>query len=129
MIAIGIGARSGVTADEIGEAIMKAEAAAGERAYVIATFAEAAFHEKACAAAARAGTPFKSLTLPELRQRSGDCKTPSERSLAAHGVTSISEAAALVAAGPNSRLIVPRVVSGAVTVAAARSKDDEEVAP
>ena len=128
MIAIGIGARSGVTADEICEAILKTEMAAGERAHVIATFAEAAFHDSACEAAARAATPFQSLTLAELRQRSGDCTTRSERSLAVHGVGSISEAAALAAAGPNSRLIVPRVVSGAVTAAAAMSKDHREVA-
>ena len=129
MIAIGIGARSGVTADEIGAAILKAELAAESRAHVIATFAEAAFHESAREAANRAVTPFQSLSLAELRQRSDDCQTHSERSLAMHGVVSISEAAALAAAGEGSRLIVPRIVSGAVTAAAAVSKDHPTGAP
>lgn len=128
MIAIGIGAQSAVTADEIGEAIMKAQAAAGARANVIATFASAGFCHSAREAAIRAETPFLALSFPELRQRSNDCTTRSERSLAAHGVASISEAAALVAAGPGSILMVSRIVSGAVTAAAAMSSDHERAA-
>jgi cobalt-precorrin 5A hydrolase len=57
---------------------------------------------------------------PEALARAGpQCLTRSERSLAATGVPSAAEAAALAAAGPGGRLLGPRLVHGVVTCALA----------
>ena len=58
--------------------------------------------------------------------RNDDCLTRSERTLDLFGVASVAEAAALAAAGPGSQLIVPRLIIGNATVAAARSADAKE---
>ena len=49
--------------------------------------------------------------------------THSERVLAATGVPSLSEAAALAAAGPGARLLAPRVAVGPATCALAVTGD------
>lgn len=51
--------------------------------------------------------------------------TQSARSLAAHGVGSVAEAAALAAAGPRAELILERIASSSATCALARP----EIAP
>jgi cobalt-precorrin 5A hydrolase len=48
-------------------------------------------------------------------------ETPSQRVAALAGVGSVAEAAALAAAGPASKLIVPRRIVGAATCALAVS--------
>jgi cobalt-precorrin 5A hydrolase len=47
-------------------------------------------------------------------------RTQSARSLAAHGVGSVAEAAALAAAGPGATLVLERIASTSVTCALAR---------
>ena len=49
-------------------------------------------------------------------------RTQSARSIAAHGVGSVAEAAALAAAGPCPQLILERIASGSATCALARSE-------
>ena len=56
----------------------------------------------------------------ELMERNLDCASLSVATLKAYGVASVAEAAALVGAGPGSRLVIPRVVYNNVTAAAAR---------
>ncbi len=123
MIAIGIGARGSVTADDIAAAIAQAERQAGQSANVIATLEDAAFLDSIGHATELSAVPLKLLTLEELQARSAECQTTSERALSLFDVTSIAEAAALAAAGPGSKLIVPRLICGHVTAAAAISHD------
>ncbi|WP_245435510.1 cobalamin biosynthesis protein [Microvirga calopogonii] len=52
-------------------------------------------------------------------------QTQSARSIAAHGIGSVAEAAALAAAGPGSDLILTRIASASATCALARL----EIAP
>jgi len=127
MMAIGIGARSGVVADDITAAILRVEEQSGRRASVIATLEDARFLDSVRDAAHRSGTLFKGLSLSDLQSRSSECQTSSERAISLYDVTSIAEAAALAAAGPDSKLIVPRLISGFVTAAAAISSDHVEV--
>jgi len=55
----------------------------------------------------------------ELQARNAECLTRSEASIAAYEIASVCEAAALVGAGPGSRLVVPRMVFNNATGAAA----------
>ena len=123
MMAIGIGAKSGVTPDDITHAIAQAEQAAGHSAHNIATIDEAKFLDSIEEAAKRSAIPLKLLTLADLQLRSAECQTTSERALSLFDVTSIAEAAALAAAGHGSKLIVPRMTCGNVTAAVAQSSD------
>jgi cobalt-precorrin 5A hydrolase len=122
MIAIGIGASSGAKRDDFASAIgdMRRTANGGD---VVATFDSAAFADSVEAAASGGGIAFRRLALGDLRGRTSECATQSKRSLELFGIASIAEAAALAAAGPGSRLIVPRRIIGRVTVAAAQSAD------
>lgn len=60
----------------------------------------------------------------DLKCASARCLTSSAASLAATGIASVSEAAALAAAGEESRLTGPRIAKGNVTCAIAQGKDD-----
>lgn len=48
--------------------------------------------------------------------------TQSPAALAAHGTGSVAEAAALIAAGPDARLLAPRQIIGGVAIALAEGK-------
>jgi cobalt-precorrin 5A hydrolase len=122
MIAIGVGANSRAHKDDFFAAIadMRREADAGD---LIATFDAAIFAPFVKAAAARQSLAYRALALEALRARSDDCLTRSARTLALFGIASVAEAAALAAAGPGSRIVVPRRIIGNITVAAARSAD------
>ena len=123
MMAIGIGANSGVSIEDLAAAIQQAAFQAGARADAVATIESALFLEPLREAAKQIATPLTPLALVCLQQRSRDCRTVSQRSLDLFGVASISEAAALAAAGPGSKLIVPRMTFGNVTAAVAQSSD------
>jgi len=125
MIAIGIGANSRAQRDDFAAAIadIRREAKGGD---VIATFEKAVFANLVMAAAGCQSVMYRPLALEALRGRSDDCLTRSERTLGLFGVASVAEAAALVAAGPGSHLVVPRRIIGNITVAAARSADAKE---
>lgn len=126
MIAAGLGSRKDVTVDEVTAAIRAcAEShrvaltdirflATGERKATESAFAEAAI---------RLGVPLQILGDEALADAAPRTITQSERSLAAAAVPSLSEASALAAAGPDSRLLGPRTVLGPVTCALARSGD------
>jgi cobalt-precorrin 5A hydrolase len=125
MIAIGIGANSRANSDDFPAAIgaIRREAGGGD---VIATLEEAGFANLVKAAASHQSVTYLPLALEDLRNRSDDCLTQSKRTLGLLGVASVAEAAALVAAGPGSHLVVPRRIIGNITVAAARSADARE---
>jgi cobalt-precorrin 5A hydrolase len=120
MIAIGIGANSRAHKDDFAAAIEEARSEAGG-GDVVTTFGDAVFAVYVKAAARQIDLVYRSLALEALRERSDDCLTRSERTLALFGVASVAEASALAAAGHGSHLILPRRIIGNVTVAAARS--------
>jgi cobalt-precorrin 5A hydrolase len=123
MIVAGVGFRRSVAADEI---VMLVELALKRAALThdalaklgtiealadLPAFTEAA-HRLAVAAIA-VGERDLSAAAPRVRMESA-------RSLAAHGVGSVAEAAALAAAGPGATLVLERIASTSVTCALAR---------
>jgi cobalt-precorrin 5A hydrolase len=128
MIAIGVGANSRAHENEFPIALAEARGEAGG-ADMIATFGAAFFAKLVEAAAHRASITYLPVVLEAMRERNGECLTRSERTLALFGVASVAEAAALVGAGPDSRLIMPRRIIGNITVAAAQSADARKRSP
>ena len=123
MIVAGIGFRRSVAADEIVAlvelALDRASLArdALGRLATIATLAETpAFTE----AARRLNVTAMPVTESALAAAAPHVRTQSARSLAAHGVGSVAEAAALAAAGPDADLILERIASASATCALAR---------
>lgn len=120
MIVAGIGFRKGTSGAEIIAAIDAALAAHGvERGQVglIATSQEKVGDTGIIEAAQLLGLPAVGVDDMELQVQK--TITRSERSLATTGVPSLSEAAALAAAGINARLLGPRRSLGSVTCALA----------
>lgn len=122
MIVAGIGCRKGATQTEIEAALTAALERAGRplaKIDLIATSA-AKRDEEGIAAAARARKlQVKIVSQSDLEAASARGTTWSQRVLALAGVPSVAEAAALAAAGPGARLILPRIVEGPVTCALA----------
>lgn len=65
------------------------------------------------------GTRIVWVELAAMQQVNAQCQTVSARSMRHTGVASVSEACALVAAGPQGKLIVPRCSMNGVTCAVA----------
>jgi len=128
MIVAGLGFRRGAEAGEIvalvGEALARASLAPGalsrlataESLAVLPAFAEAA--RRLAVAAVPVHRDGLAAAAPNTR-------TLSARSLVAHGVGSVAEAAALGAAGPGAALVLERIASASVTCALARSAGPE----
>src|SRR4029077_17286983 len=87
----------------------------------IATASAKAAEPGIVATAAKLGLSVVPIADAELKPAGTRVATRSDRVLALTGVPSLAEAAALAAAGPSSRLIASRHVSGAATHAAARA--------
>ncbi|WP_237050063.1 cobalamin biosynthesis protein [Microvirga ossetica] len=123
MIVAGVGFRRSVAADEIVVlvelALERASLArdALDRLATIAALAETpAFKE----AARRLNVTAIPVTESALAEAAPHVRTQSARSIAAHGVGSVAEAAALAAAGSRASLIVERIASPAATCALVR---------
>jgi cobalt-precorrin 5A hydrolase len=71
-------------------------------------------------AARRLAVPAMAVGERDLSAAGPRVRTQSARSLAAHGVGSVAEAAALAAAGPGATLVLERIASTSVTCALAR---------
>lgn len=108
MIAAGFGFRASADCDSLLDAFRRANGSSG--ATVLATVADKADAEAFQRFAAWQDLPVYLVGMEELKQQ--DTGTQSGASLAARGVGSVAEAAALVAAGEGARLLGPRVVSG-----------------
>ncbi|MCX2182980.1 Rv2231c family pyridoxal phosphate-dependent protein CobC [Streptomyces sp. SKN60] len=127
-VIVGVGARSGVTADEVlglvGAALREA-GLTGAAVTALATLDVRAGEPGIVGAAARlgagagAGVPVRGFGRAELAGVA--VPHPSERPLAATGTASVAEAAALRAAGPGAVLVVPKRKTRRVTCAIARS--------
>ena len=116
-VVAGIGCRAACPADALVAAVRAAEAMSGRRATVLA-----APESRAAVAgeAARAlGLALALVPAAELRAVQGRCVTRSARALAAVGVASVAEGAALAAAGPDGVLLLARVGEGWATCALA----------
>ena len=119
MIAVGIGARSGVP---LTGPVLAALAAAGLTAaevQVLATLDRRAAEDRVRRLAAAHGWRLAGFPAAELAA----CPVPHPglRAAVAVGTPSVAEAAALLAAGPRSTLILPKRAGHGVTVAIARS--------
>lgn len=121
MLACGIGCRRGVPADDIEAAIGAAQSALG-RTDVIAVIAteESKAHEPGLQEAVRRlGVELVTFKAEELRAVSSAVVTFSQAALDHKGTPSVAEAAALLAAGANARLLGRRWTSPTTTCALA----------
>ena len=122
MIVAGVGCRKGASADDIGAVIGDALARAGFPATALDLIAapELKRGERGIVVAAAAlGVPLLLIPKAELEAAGARVQTRSERVLALTGLPSVAEAAALAAAGPQARLVVPRIAAGTATCALA----------
>ena len=118
----GIGFRRGAGADDIAALIARGLGLLGANAAelaAIATAADRATEPAIRGAAARFGLSPSPVTAAALAARDGEVVTRSPRIEHLRGVGSLAEAAALAAAGPESRLALPRIASAAATCALA----------
>ena len=126
MIVAGIGCKAGASAHEIEAVINAALSQAGLDLGAlgrIATSPGKAGEPGIAAAAADRGLKVIIVAQTDLESAGAGTLTRSERVLAVAGVPSVSEAAALAAAGPGARLIAPRIAVGPATCALAISGD------
>ncbi len=124
MIVAGIGLRKSAEASEIVSLV----SAALERAALppgslarIATLASLVDHPAVQVASGTLGVTAVAVSDAALLAAAPATRTRSERSLAAHGVGSVAEAAALGGAGSDASLLLERIASPTVTCALARS--------
>ncbi len=123
MIAAGVGFRRSVAADEI---VLLVEQALEQASLRLDQLSRLATIEPLAALPAftEAAHRLSVIVTPvgelELAAAAPGVRTQSARSLAAHGVGSVAEAAALGAAGPGSTLVLERIASPSATCALAR---------
>lgn len=118
----GIGCRSDASAAEIVAAIdaaLAAHALECSSVAAIATSSAKAAQPAVTTAGRTLGMAIIALDDGELKGADAKTLTRSQRSLDSTGVSSLSEAAALAAAGSGSRLLGPRIAVGPVTCALA----------
>ncbi len=126
LVVAGVGCRRDCDAREIVALVGEAIKAAGDRAGIgrcrVTALAAPAFKKKEPAllhAAADLGLPLLWIEDKAMRAAEPRCETHSEKAREATGFASVAEAAALAAAGPDGRLVLPRINSGAATCALA----------
>ena len=126
MIVAGVGCRTGTSSREIEAAIgaaLSQACVASASLGLIATSATKAQEPGLAAAARDRGLKLVFVPQVDLEAAGARTLTHSERVLAVTGVPSLSEAAALAAAGPGARLLAPRIAVGPATCALAVSGD------
>ncbi|MCB8820792.1 cobalamin biosynthesis protein [Microvirga rosea] len=123
MIVAGVGFKRSADADEIVRLVNEALSRATARGAVldkIATIEPLATLPAFKEAARRLSVPPVHITEAALMGVGPRVRTHTARSMAAHGVGSVAEAAALAAGGPESQLILERIASASVTCALVR---------
>nr|WP_245524144.1 cobalamin biosynthesis protein [Methylobacterium nonmethylotrophicum] len=126
-VVAGIGFRHATTPDEILTLVaagLRQADLAGARLSALATAADRAGDSAIRAAAETLGVPVVAVAVEALREAGRRVVTRSARIEASRGVGSLAEAAALAAAGPDARLVLPRIASAGATCALAASGDD-----
>ncbi len=127
MIVAGIGCRSGVTAEQIHAALEEALRRNSLTAAPLRLIATAAVKGKEpgiVAAARTRNIPLVLISQRDLEAANPRTLTRSSHSLKTLNVHSVSEAAALAAAGAGARLLGPRIAVGSVTCALATHSDE-----
>lgn len=114
MIVAGIGFRKSASLAALREAFL---AAGGIKATALATAEDKANAAAFVQFAAETGLPVVVVPLVGLRRQT--TATQSKRVAALYGTGSLAEASALAAAGPNARLLAPRIASQDGTATAA----------
>ena len=123
MIAAGFGYRRNTNADAIVAAYRAALAAYGiDAADVMATTADKSGEAGLETASRQAGLPLRHFAPEALAAAAERSLTNSAASLAATGLPSLAEAAALAACGAGGRLLGPRIACGPVTCALASTE-------
>lgn len=125
MIVAGIGCRKGASQAEVEAAIADALAQAKharESLGLIATSDGKASEPGIIAAAGARGVPLVRVAPADLEAAGSRTQSSSPRVKALVGVPSVAEAAALAAAGPTAKLILPRITVGPVTCALAETE-------
>ena len=132
VIAAGIGCRKSISAAQVEaalqaalEAAVQCNALADGRLNLIAAPAVKGAEAGLLAAAAARGVLLKLIPQQMLEAANSRTLTRSARSMAAMNVHSVAEAAALAAAGPNARLLGPRIAVGPVTCALAEGENSQ----
>jgi cobalt-precorrin 5A hydrolase len=126
MIVAGIGCRKAILAAQVESAIeaaLRHNQIDGDQLDVIAVPAVKGAEAGIVEAAAARGVLLVLITPTALEEADLRTVTRSARSMDTLNVQSVAEAAALAAAGPNSRLLAPRVVVGPVTCALAEGDE------
>jgi cobalt-precorrin 5A hydrolase len=121
IVAIGLGCRAGASAANIVALVQRTLNDAGLAGANAQLFSiDTKQDETGLSKAARLlAMPITFLSRDALAARAADAMTRSDRVAALYDLPSIAETAALAGAGPGSRLLVPRVIAGAVTCAVA----------
>ncbi len=117
MIVAGLGCRRGCTAADLVAAVRLAERSAGVAAGALAAPRFKAHEAGLHAAAAALRLPLLLVEEEAMRAVQPRCPTRSDVALAATGLASVAEGAALAASG--GRLVLPRVAVGGATCALA----------
>jgi cobalt-precorrin 5A hydrolase len=122
MIVAGVGCRREITADDLEKVVRMALGVfdlPAERLDAVATASEKATDPAFAEVARRVSATLVACTVDDLDRVAGQVLTPSKLVLDAKGVPSIAEAAALVVAGRNARLLGARVATALATCAIA----------
>ncbi len=125
VIVAGVGCRKAISAAQVESAIEAAllhNRLAGNQLERIAVPAVKGTEAGIVAAAAARGVPLVLIAQNALEAADARTLTRSARSMDTLNVHSVAEAAALAAAGPNSRLLAPRIAVGPVTCALAEGE-------
>jgi cobalt-precorrin 5A hydrolase len=125
MIVAGIGCRKAILAAQVESAIeaaLRHNQIEGHRLDVIAVPAVKGREAGIVAAAAARGVLLVLIAQDALEEADLRTLTRSARSMDTLNVQSVAEAAALAAAGPNSRVLAPRLAIGPVTCALAEGE-------
>ena len=125
VIVAGVGCRKAISAAQVESAIDSAllhNGLAADQLERIAVPAVKGAEAGVVAAAAARGVPLMLITQNALEAADVHTLTRSTRSMDTLNVHSVAEAAALAAAGPNARLLAPRVAVGPVTCALAEGE-------
>jgi cobalt-precorrin 5A hydrolase len=126
MIVAGIGCRKSIVAAQVESAIetaLRHNRLEGHQLGLIAVPAVKGTEAGIVAAAAARGVLLVLIAQDALEEAGLRTLTRSARSMDTLNVQSVAEAAALAAAGPNSRLLAARVAVGPVTCALAEGED------
>ncbi len=127
---LGLGARSGVPEKDLDLAldqVLRRAGLADGAVAALATSDRRAAEPAVQSVAARRGWAVLGFTAAELAAQ--PVPNPSAQVAARVGAPSVAEAAALVAAGEDAELVMPKQKFPGVTVALARSKSDGKASP